>query len=143
MNLRQMLPSDHSALIELFKETPGVTLRDADSYPATERYLERNPELNFVIEDKEIIIACVMCGHDGRRGYLQHLVVKPNYRKLGLGQKLFKECLSRLSEIGIDKTHIFVFKDNGIANDFWQSKGWILREDVNLYSYTSSNSTNA
>ncbi|KLN61209.1 GCN5 family acetyltransferase [Kiloniella spongiae] len=143
MNLRQMLPSDHPDLITLFKATPGVALRDADTYDATTRYLERNPGLNFVIEEGKEIIACVMCGHDGRRGYLQHLIVKPNYRKMGLGEKLFTACLSNLSRIGINKTHIFVFKNNGIANSFWQSKGWQLREDVHLYSYTSSDSTNA
>jgi N-acetylglutamate synthase len=143
MNLRQMVPSDHTDLLTLFKATPGIALRDADSYEATEQYLERNPRLNFVIEDNKEIIACVMCGHDGRRGYLQHLIVKPDYRRMGLGEKLFTECLSSLRKIGIDKTHIFVFKENGIANSFWQSKGWTLREDINLYSYISSNSTNA
>ncbi|WP_120495896.1 GNAT family N-acetyltransferase [Kiloniella sp. EL199] len=143
MNLRQMKSSDHPDLITLFEATPGVALRDADSYEATRQYLERNPGLNFVIEDKEEIIACVMCGHDGRRGYLQHLIVKPDYRKMGLGERLFTECLTKLSQIGIEKTHIFVFKDNGIANAFWLSKGWILREDVNHYSYTSSTSINA
>ncbi|WP_085900448.1 GNAT family N-acetyltransferase [Kiloniella majae] len=143
MNLRPMLPTDHTDLIRLFKTTPGVALRDADSYEATVRYIERNPGLNFIIEDEKEIIACVMCGHDGRRGYLQHLIVKPDYRKKGLGEKLFAVCLSSLRQLGIDKTHIFVFKDNGIANSFWQSKGWALRDDVNLYSYTSSNSANA
>ncbi|WP_421780626.1 GNAT family N-acetyltransferase [Kiloniella litopenaei] len=143
MQLRQMLPSDHPELITLFKETPGATLRDADSYAATQLYLERNPNLNFVVEDKKNIIACVMCGHDGRRGYLQHLIVKPEYRKLGLGEKLFRECVCNLARIGIEKTHIFVFKDNGIANSFWQSKGWQLRQDVNLYSFVSSDNINA
>ncbi len=143
MNIRPMDLSDHPQLIQLFEQTPGVTLRDADSIEATGRYLARNPGLNFVIEDKLNIVGCVMCGHDGRRGYLQHLIVSPNYRKQGLGEQLIEKCLNALKEIGIDKTHIFVFKDNGLANAFWASKGWALREDINQYSYTKSGRDNA
>ncbi|MCZ4282533.1 GNAT family N-acetyltransferase [Kiloniella laminariae] len=141
--IREMVSTDHPALLDLFRETPGITLREADSQEATKRYLQRNPGLNFVIEHDAGIVGCVMCGHDGRRGYLQHLIVKPEFRRQGLGEDLVNRCISSLKELGIDKTHIFVFKNNGLANRFWQSKGWSLREGVNLYSYTASGNENA
>ena len=103
MNIRPMLISDHPQLIQLLKETPGVSLQKSDSIEATERYLQRNPGLNLVVEDKDKIVGCVMCGHDGRRGYLQHLIVNPSHRNQGLGEQLFRECLSSLENIGIEK----------------------------------------
>ncbi|WP_020593949.1 GNAT family N-acetyltransferase [Kiloniella laminariae] len=141
--IREMQPGDHGALLALFSSTPGVTLREADNKEATERYLERNPGLNFVVEQNNVIVGCVMCGHDGRRGYLQHLIVSEGFRQQGLGEALFQKCLTALANLGIDKTHIFVFKNNDLANAFWQSKGWSLREDVNHYSYTASGRENA
>ena len=143
MIMREMTIDDHESLLELFSKTPGVTVREADSREATKSYLLRNPGLNYVALDGERIIGCVMCGHDGRRGYLQHLVVSDQHRKSGIGQSLFKKCIDSLEKIGIVKTHIFVFKNNDLANTFWSKRGWQLREDLNMYSYNASSNQNA
>lgn len=143
MIIRKMLISDHAALIKLFSDTPGVTVREADSKESTEKYLDRNPKLNFVAMEGSQLIGCVMCGHDGRRGYLQHLVVSETFRGNGVGQHLFTKCIDALSLLGIEKTHIFVFKTNDLANDFWSKRGWQLRDDLNMYSYSASSNINA
>lgn len=142
MRIREMMIADYDALLELLRTTPGVTLRDADSRDATQIYLRRNPGLSFVALDGGKIIGCVMCGHDGRRGYLQHLVVKPEFRNRGFGKNLFMACVDALQRVGIAKTHIFVLKSNLLANRFWSGQGWMLREDLNLYSYNSSGREN-
>ena len=51
-------------------------------------------------------------------------------------------CLKKLEELGIYKTHIFVFKTNTLANEFWSRKGWVFRDDVNLYSYNITENEN-
>ena len=68
--ITHMTIADYDQIINLFRETPGVTARDADSCSATETYLQRNPGLSFVAMAGSKVIGCVMCGHDGRRGYL-------------------------------------------------------------------------
>ncbi len=138
-----MTIEDYEAIIELFQQTSGVTVRDADSQEATAAYLKRNLGFSFVATANSTIIGCVMCGHDGRRGYMQHLVVQPAYRKQGIGQRLFASSLQALQEIGIQKTHIFVFKTNRLANTFWSNKNWALRDDLNMYSYNGSSHKNA
>jgi len=142
MHIRNLTMDDYGALIQLLTETPGVTLREADSKPATANYLERNPSLSFVAICDDSIVGCIMSGHDGRRGYLQHLVVEPQYRRQGIGEKLVKACLDALAKEGILKTHLFVFKDNDSGNSFWSDKGWILRDEINMYSFNNSTSEN-
>ncbi len=134
---------DYDEVIDMLKITPGITVREADSRNSTKRYLERNPGLSFVATIEDRIVGCVMCGHDGRRGYLQHLVVKPENRRQGIGEALFTACIDSLKQVGIDKTHLFVFKSNSLANSFWESNGWILRDEVNIYSYNVSSNDNA
>jgi len=90
-----MTMADYDAVIELMKATPGVSFRDADSRDATARYLERNPGLSFVAEKGDRLVGCVMCGHDGRRGYLQHLAVLPEHRRQGIASALVERCLAR------------------------------------------------
>ncbi|MEM6254920.1 MAG: GNAT family N-acetyltransferase [Cyanobacteria bacterium P01_D01_bin.156] len=137
--IREMVIADHPAMVKLLESTPGVTLRAADGYYETERYLARNPGLSFVAVVDESIIGMVMAGHDGRRGYLQHLLVIPTYRSQGIGTDLVNQCLQALAQQGIHKTHLFVFQENTSAQRFWQQYGCQLRDDVIMYSYNRSN----
>ena len=143
MQIRVMTIEDYDEVIALFKATPGVTVRGADSRESTAAYFKRNPGLSFVATEQGAIIGTVMCGHDGRRGYLQHLVVNPAYRGHGIGEKLFTACLDALAELGILKTHIHVLRDNDIANGFWPRKGWQRRDDIYVYSFNRSPDDNA
>lgn len=47
-SIRPMSIADYDLVIELMKQTPGVTFREADSKENTGCYLERNPNLSFV-----------------------------------------------------------------------------------------------
>ncbi|PBP80426.1 MULTISPECIES: GNAT family N-acetyltransferase [Pseudomonas] len=134
ITIRSMTLDDYDAVIELMRSTPGISLRDADSREATARYLERNPGMSFVAEAGDTLCGCVMCGHDGRRGYLQHLIVLPEYRRRGIAHELVERCLECLEALGIYKCHLDVMKSNEAAGRYWQGQGWTLREDIDRYS---------
>ncbi|SDA96823.1 Ribosomal protein S18 acetylase RimI [Pseudomonas sp. NFACC15-1] len=141
-NIRVMTMDDYDAVIDLMRRTPGVSFRDADSRESTAKYLERNPGMSFVAEVGAVLCGCVMCGHDGRRGYLQHLVVLPQYRRQGIANALVEHCLSSLEKHGILKCHLDVFKTNLTAANYWHSQGWKLRSDIDRYSFTRSDNEN-
>ncbi|WP_116141981.1 GNAT family N-acetyltransferase [Trinickia diaoshuihuensis] len=141
--IRAMTIEDYDAVIELMKRTPGVTFRDADSREATSRYLERNPGLSFVATVEGEIVGCLMSGHDGRRGYLQHLVVQPAHRRKGIANALVGTCLDALARHGIVKSHLDVLKSNELAHAYWRSQGWTLRTDIDRYSFIRGTSENA
>ena len=141
--IRPMTIDDYDRVISLMKATPGVSLREADSREATARYLERNPGLSFVAEADGKLAGCVMCGHDGRRGYLQHLLVLPAYRRRGIASALVETCLARLEQLGIFKSHIEVFHTNMQAQAYWESRGWERRTDIQKYSYVRNGNVNA
>lgn len=138
-----MTIADHGRIIDLMHMTPGVTVREADSREATAVYLERNPGLSYVAVRSGTLVGCVMCGHDGRRGYLQHLVVSEAERREGIGSGLVERCLQALEGIGILKTHIHVFRENELANAYWIAKGWERRDDLHVYSCNRSSNRNA
>src|SRR6478735_9018685 len=127
MRITELTIDHYEEAIALFMRTPGVSVRDADSEEATARYLSRNPGLSFVAEKGGRIIGSAMCGHDGRRGYLQHVVVDPPHRGCGIAHALVTRCLDRLEESGIVKVHIDVLVTNDLANEYWKKKGWTRR----------------
>lgn len=141
--IHRMTLDDYDSVIALMKRTPGVSFRDADSRDATARYLARNPGMSFVAEQAGQLVGCVMCGHDGRRGYLQHLVVLPTVRRQGIANALVESCLRELEALGILKCHIDVLKTNDLAMAYWESQGWILRTDIHRYSFIRGGGDNA
>lgn len=144
ITIRVMTIEDHDAVIALWRRTPGVSVRDADSRESIARYLDRNPDLSFVALDAAgSVRACLMSGHDGRRGYLQHLVVDPDYRRRGLARTLVARCLTGLAALGIVKCHIDVLKTNAPGAAWWKSQGWQLRGDIDRYSFISDGTGNA
>ena len=141
-SIRSMFIADYDLVIELMKRTPGVTFRDADSRENTARYLERNPNLSFVATVGSELVGCIMSGHDGRRGYLQHLLVLPSFRRKGISAALVNQCLSGLEGVGIKKSHIDVLKTNESGASYWAHMGWQLRTDILRYSFVSSGGAN-
>ena len=128
-----MTLQDYDQVMALCAGQPGVLIRDADSPAHFARYLQRNPGLSFVARDGEALAGCILCGHDGRRGYLNHLVVDEGHRRLGVGRRLTELALAGLEKEDIYKCHLFILPDNLGAKAFWRRLGWIERE-TELYS---------
>ena len=132
--IHEMQISNYDEFYKLWSNTPGMGLSDADLYENIDKFLLRNKGLSFVCRYKDRIIGTILCGHDGRRGYIYHVTVVEEYRGRGIGQMLVNKSLQKLKEEGINKCHIFVFSDNEIGNAFWSLKGWTKREDIFVYS---------
>ncbi len=75
-----------------------------------------------------------MCGHDGRRGYLHHLAVAPDFRLQGLARELIDRCLAELASMGIQKCHAWVYSENRAGLEFWKRTGWIPRMELQVVS---------
>lgn len=133
MQMREITPSDYGRMKELWQATPGVRLVAADAQPCIEAFLKRNPGMSFLCEENGMLIGTSMCGHDGRRGYIYHVAVKPEYRGRHIATELVEACLGALHAAGIDKCHVFVLADNELGNAFW-AKEWKSRGDITLYS---------
>src|SRR5947209_9678181 len=93
---REFAIEDYATALELWKRVEGVEIAEGDDREGVVRFLARNPGLSRVATDGPVIIGIAFCGHDGRRGYIYHLAVDPNYRGQGVGKRLIGECLEGL-----------------------------------------------
>ena len=132
MDITDFSISDYDEARSFWAGIEGVELDDADSRSVMEAYLERNPGMSFVARHDGKIVGAVLCGHDGRRGYLHHLAVLPEHRGAGVGRALVDRCLSALASAGIQKCNIFVFAENRAGIGFWKRTGWSEYDDLVL-----------
>jgi N-acetylglutamate synthase len=150
MHYRTMTINDYEAAIALWRESEGVRLRDTDSREGIEKYLLRNPGLSFVAEvegegegeGKEELVGTIMAGHDGKRGYVQHLSVSDAHRRFGIATRLVSLCLEALKHEGILKSHLMILPENEAAQQFWANQGWAYRSDILLYSFVNGDNQN-
>lgn len=130
MEIRPFELSDYEDAAHLWRAAEGVTLSGADSREEIGKYLLRNPGLSFVAREEGRLVGAVLCGHDGRRGYVHHLAVAAERRGCGLGRELTERCMQALAAAGIEKAHLFVHTDNESGRKFWDHIGWAVRLDI-------------
>lgn len=87
VSIRQMAIEDYELVYDLWIHTPGMGLNTADdSKEGIARYLKRNPTTCFVAESGDKVVGALLAGHDGRRGYLYHAAVLPEFQRQGAGR---------------------------------------------------------
>lgn len=130
--IRIMKPEDHGEVYELWMKTPGMGLNNLDdSAEGLARFLKRNPTSCFVAEEDGKIVGTILCGNDGRRGYIYHTAVAQSYQGKGIGTALLDSALEALEAEGICKVALVALKGNADGNGFWEKKGFFAREDLN------------
>lgn len=122
--------ADYDEAIAFWREQAGVGLNESDSPENVSAFLERNRGMSVVARDGQRVVGAVLCGHDGRRGYLHHLAVAPSHRKRGLGRELVERCLDSLRAAGVAKCNVFLYADNSDGRAFWEAVGYRRRCDL-------------
>ena len=131
MEYRNMTIDDYDQVYQIWIDCKNGLNDKDDSREGIAKYLERNPNTSFVATCDNKVTGVILCGHDGRRGYIQHMSVSPDNRRLGIGKKLVELALEALSAEGINKVALVAFKHNDLGNAFWEAQGFTLREDLN------------
>lgn len=122
--------ADYEEVAALWRASPGVGLSPSDTRDGIARFLERNPSMSFVARADGRVVGVILCGHDGRRGYISHLAVAGDRRRMGIGRLLVDHSIQALCDERIYKCHIFVFADNEEALAFWRSERWAERVEL-------------
>lgn len=131
MKIRKMLISDYDEVYALWMSCAGMGLNNLDdSRDGINKFIKRNPDTCFVAENDNQLVGVIMVGNDGRRGYIYHTAVNPQYRKQGIARRLVDTAMQALEQCGINKAALVVFDKNENGNEFWEKLGFTVREDL-------------
>lgn len=121
-------------VFELWKKAE-IGVGSSDSKEEIALILDRNPDLFLIGKEEEKIIASVIGAFDGRRGYVHHLAVDPNYQKKGYGKAMINDLMERFRKKKVHKIHLFIEKLNKGVMDFYSKHGWEIRDDLIMMSF--------
>ena len=133
MRIVPMQPEHYLDLVKLWRSFPGNAMTGADSPEGFSCFLQGNGEFCFTAFAEDSPAGSVMAGHDRRRGYVYHLAVRKDLQGTGMGRALMERCEKALYDAGIEKIHLFIFRDNP-AIEFYRKIGWHLRDDIEVMS---------
>ena len=131
MDIRAFQKSDETAVVALW-ERCGLTRPWSDPRKDIARKLEVQPELFLVGLLRGDVVASVMAGYEGHRGWVNYLAVAPAQQRQGIGRRLMEEVEKRLLERGCPKLNIQMRSSNTEAMAFYRRLGYVADEAVAL-----------
>lgn len=131
LEIRSFEPVDEEAVVKLWVEC-GLVVPWNDPHRDIHRKLKVQPEMFLVGSLDGEIVATVMAGYDGHRGWINYLAVAPRYQRTGFGRSLMDEAEMLLGEAGCPKINLQVRTSNRDVIRFYQSLGYDLDDVVSL-----------
>ncbi|MBR12292.1 MAG: GNAT family acetyltransferase [Acidimicrobiaceae bacterium] len=135
--VRTAIPADHERILELW-EACGLTRPWNDPRRDLERKLAHDPELLLVgtapddTTTANKVVATLMAGYEGHRGWLNYLAVDPAASGRGFGRAIVTEGERRLEALGCPKINLQVRHDNMAAIGFWEALGYMVDDAVSM-----------
>lgn len=131
MQIRAFQPSDTSAVILLWKEC-GLVRPWNDPQKDIQRKLAIQPDLFLVGLIEQKLVATVMAGYEGHRGWINYLAVAPDYQRQGIGQVILTQAETLLREMGCPKISLQIRSANRQVIEFYQRLGYGIDDVVSL-----------
>ncbi|QDU48222.1 Acetyltransferase YpeA [Gimesia panareensis] len=131
MDIREFEIRDQSAVIDLWNECQLVVPWN-DPAKDIERKIKVDPDLFLVGELSGLIVATVMGGYEGHRGWINYLAVSPAHQRKGLGRAIMEQVEQRIRARGCPKINLQVRATNKAVIAFYESLGYNVDQVVGL-----------
>ena len=123
MKVRAFEARDKNKVISLWDEC-GLVAPQNDPAKDIERKLKVDPELFLVGICEEKIVASVMGGYEGHRGWINYLAVRPSVQRKGYGTAIMLAIEALIKERGCPKINLQVRSTNEAVIEFYASIGY-------------------
>lgn len=131
MNISIYQPDDESAVIDLWLRC-GLVAPQNNPRADIQRKLQVAPELFLVGKIDTEVVATVMAGYEGHRGWINYLAVAPHLQKSGHGRQIMAHAENLLRARGCPKINLQIRSTNQQVIEFYQSLGFVIDEVVSM-----------
>jgi ribosomal protein S18 acetylase RimI-like enzyme len=131
VEIRPFEPGDEKAVIELWQQCDLLRPWN-DPHKDILRKLEVRPEWFLVGVIDGQIVASLMAGYDGHRGWFNYLAVAPEYQRRGFARGIVDEAERLLRAAGCPKINLQVRTTNSGVIEFYRTLGFAMDEVVSM-----------
>jgi len=131
LQIRSFETADEPSVVQLWKDA-GLTVPWNDPHRDIQRKLAVQSDLLLVGSIDGKIVASVMAGYDGHRGWVYYLAVQPDLQRGGIGRQMMEEAEARLKSLGCPKIDLMVRSSNTQVIEFYKSIGYKIVDVVTM-----------
>ncbi len=131
MQIRPYQASDLAQVLALWRAC-NLTIAVNDPRKDIERKLAVSPELFLLGEFEGRVVASVMAGYEGHRGWINYLAVAPSYRRKSYGRLMMAAAEQLLDELECPKINLQVRSANAAVVAFYASLGYVHDDVVSM-----------
>ena len=131
MTIRPFQIDDEPAVIDLWRRCDLLWPKN-DPHKDIQRKLRVRPDLFLVGLENAKIIASVMAGYEGHRGWLNYVAVAPEFRRRGAGRQILDEAERLLRAAGCAKINLQVRTTNRQAIQFYRRLGYEVDDVISM-----------
>jgi ribosomal protein S18 acetylase RimI-like enzyme len=131
MVVRRYQTGDEGAVIDLWQRS-GLVVPWNDPKEDIARKLQVQPELFLVGTIEAAVVATVMVGYDGHRGWIYSLAVEPERQRRGLGRQIMAAAEALLQRLGCRKINLQVRTTNQAVIAFYERIGFQVEDRVSM-----------
>ena len=129
--IRPFKEGDEEALVSLWNMCK-LTVPWNTAYKDIARKLKVQSDLFLMgyLEDK--LIASIIAGYDGHRGWINYFAVHPDFQQRGYGKQLMDNVENKLRELGCPKINLQIREGNDKVLSYYQKLGFVEEKRINM-----------
>ncbi|WP_027011329.1 GNAT family acetyltransferase [Comamonas sp. B-9] len=132
MEIRVFALQDSEAVVQLWHDC-GLYRPWNDPHKDIARKQSVSPELFWVgVDEQGAVMASIMVGYDGHRGWINYLAVHPRHQRQGHARQLMQRAEAELTALGCPKLNLQVRAGNEAVIAFYESLGYANDHTVSL-----------
>jgi ribosomal protein S18 acetylase RimI-like enzyme len=125
LQIRPFRSDDRQTVVRLWEKCDLVVPQN-DPAADIACKLQVQPELFLVGVMDTAIVATVMAGYDGHRGWINYLAVAPWHRRKGIGRRMMTAAEDKLRLLGCPKINLQVRQSNAAVIEFYRRLGYSI-----------------
>lgn len=130
--IRPYQTGDQEEVIALWQSVFPDTPAHNDSYQDIQRKLTVQPECFLVAVKDTQVIGTIMAGFDGHRGWLNYVVVHPEFRQQSIGRNLVAAAEQALLQLGCSKVNLQIRQGNQPVQKFYEKLGYVVEPRIDM-----------
>ncbi|MCX5734802.1 MAG: GNAT family acetyltransferase [candidate division NC10 bacterium] len=131
VDIRPYEPGDEEAVVQLWTDC-GLVVPWNNPRRDIRRKLQVQAGMFLVGCVENQVVATVMAGYEGHRGWINYLAVSPRHQRAGIGRRMMEEAEALLRAAGCPKINLQVRSTNAAVIEFYKRIGFKIDDVVSF-----------